>query len=874
MIKLQNVSKVYENGTVAINDLSLELQGTGMVAITGTSGCGKSTLINLLSFNDIATGGQITYNDKNYNEIDKSELTLKFGYIYQDFKLIDNLTAYQNIMIGHELALCEVDYDLVLSIAKDLGIDDILDEKVYSLSGGQMQRVAIARALVRNPEVIFADEPTGNLDSNNSINVYNILRKLSEEKLVVIVSHDEEISTWADRVITLEDGQIISDKPGKSVSFVRVDKEEKTAEEEDIEEILLKQKNIKSKKTSTFFSYKNKPTIKHKTNRLSGKSSLALSIAMLNKDIVKKVFLTIVMVILISFMTLSCAMTFATIEKTMANAINLNDGQKIFAVKPKIEKPDYIISGQDMMEFDRILNDSNLAYYEIATGEVISNNWGSMYPNNDSIEQVVYYATMDIANMQNAIFTDDLNKIGINIIKGKAPSSKDEIAISKSYYDYLVYYKNFAIDIDDYTLDILFTENNILNNNNVYDIFGVKICGVFDDKNTLDTSLKNKKISDLKEDESESYQKLLEEEINTNPLINLVIKCEEAKEDWKFFSGVNSYTKMTIENCFGVQNSDYYFNYAPLNSATLNYYNLPMELLSSNLNKNEILINKSTLDKINTYISSRYSDAEEIAEGSILPMSIVQMATMGNSQYFPDKIYVTEQIKIAEVVDGTQNIDGIIFMSDQTYQNFNVVKKYSEKRLISGEHINSSSLKKLNKNFAKFVDEKFTSYTNNYVVYQIINCPMTKANDYGFIYICQQYLCVPLMLLTIAMAIGIIVVFYFDFVKTKAKDLLILKSLGAKTYDFFSIYGIFSVVLMIIQMIFGLLFGNLLIYLINGFGSSVSSYNGVFSIFYLDAASWVFTIFAIIIINVVSLVISLAGINNKNLRKSFQKLKK
>ena len=204
MIKLQNVSKVYENGTVAINDLSLELQGTGMVAITGTSGCGKSTLINLLSFNDIATGGQITYNDKNYNEIDKSELTLKFGYIYQDFKLIDNLTAYQNIMIGHELALCEVDYDLVLSIAKDLGIDDILDEKVYSLSGGQMQRVAIARALVNNPDIILADEPTGSLDSYNKKIVCDLLKKMQQEgKTIVVVTHDDYLKQYADRIINI-----------------------------------------------------------------------------------------------------------------------------------------------------------------------------------------------------------------------------------------------------------------------------------------------------------------------------------------------------------------------------------------------------------------------------------------------------------------------------------------------------------------------------------------------------------------------------------------------------------------------------------------------------------------------------------------------
>ena len=220
MIKLEKVSKVYENSTVALSDISLQLPKKGMVAIIGTSGSGKSTLLNLLSDNDFATDGKITYLDKTYNEIGKDQLISQFGYIYQDFKLIDNLTAYQNIMIGHELKESNLDYDFVINIATELGIKDILDEKVYSLSGGQMQRVAIARAIVRNPKVIFADEPTGNLDNSNSVNVYNILRKLAKDKLVVIVTHDSKIATWADRVITLSDGQIVSDVVGDRKSVV------------------------------------------------------------------------------------------------------------------------------------------------------------------------------------------------------------------------------------------------------------------------------------------------------------------------------------------------------------------------------------------------------------------------------------------------------------------------------------------------------------------------------------------------------------------------------------------------------------------------------------------------------------------------------
>lgn len=211
MISLKNVYKVYENGTVAVRNVSLEFPRIGMVAIVGKSGCGKSTLLNLLSNNDQPSKGALLYEGKPYGEYGRDVLIKDFAYIYQDFKLIDNLTAYQNIRIGHELANKDIDNDFMLAIAEKLGISKILDEKVYSLSGGQMQRVAIARALARRPKVIFADEPTGNLDSKNSVKVYELLKEISKAILVVIVSHDKSISTYADKMIELHNGRVVGE---------------------------------------------------------------------------------------------------------------------------------------------------------------------------------------------------------------------------------------------------------------------------------------------------------------------------------------------------------------------------------------------------------------------------------------------------------------------------------------------------------------------------------------------------------------------------------------------------------------------------------------------------------------------------------------
>ncbi|MDE6967366.1 MAG: ATP-binding cassette domain-containing protein, partial [Clostridia bacterium] len=435
-------------------------------------------------------------------EFGKEMLINEFGYIYQDFKLIDNLTVYQNILLGQELATTGIDYDYLIEIADELGITDILDHKVYSLSGGQMQRVAIARAIVRRPKVIFADEPTGNLDSYNSINVYNILRDLADDILVVIVTHDTEITKWADRVITLEDGKVVSDNPNIPNFEEKELSTEEVREEDDIQEILLKQKAIKGKKINAFFSYKKQPKATQNVARLSGKSSLGLSISLLNKDVVKKIFLTIVMVLLIALMTLSTSMSFATTEKTMANAINMSaKGKKIFGLEVFVENIQKSITLKDISEMDRLLEENNLNFYKVGTGEVIADSWKNMQIAKSEAVDTAYYINMNVANIENAIFVDNPTEIGVDIILGKAPASQNEIAISKSYYDYLLHYKKFKVNVREIDYEITFDKDIV---GKTITPFNIVISGVFDDKNAIDEKWKTKTIDSLNATQNEN----------------------------------------------------------------------------------------------------------------------------------------------------------------------------------------------------------------------------------------------------------------------------------------------------------------------------------------------------------------------------------
>ena len=228
MIKIDRLNKYYNKGRRneihVINNTSLSLPDTGLVALLGPSGCGKTTLLNAIGGLDKVNNGNIYINDKKITTIfsgRKDKLrNLKVGYIFQDYKLIDNKSVYDNIamplrMIGikdKEEVKKRVNY-----ILERLGMYRYRYRPCGMLSGGERQRVGIARALVKNPDIILADEPTGNLDSKNTIEIMNIIKSISKDKLVILVTHEVELAKfYATRIIELLDGSVIKDYENKN----------------------------------------------------------------------------------------------------------------------------------------------------------------------------------------------------------------------------------------------------------------------------------------------------------------------------------------------------------------------------------------------------------------------------------------------------------------------------------------------------------------------------------------------------------------------------------------------------------------------------------------------------------------------------------
>ena len=221
ILRCENIRKVYGSGSnqiVALDHINLSVQKGEFVTIVGASGSGKSTLLHILGSVDKPTEGNVLIDGTNISTMNRTETAIfrrrKVGLIYQFYNLIPTLTVRKNILMPLMLDKYKPNPEYFDQIVYSLGIEDKLEALPSQLSGGQQQRVAIARSLLYRPALLLADEPTGNLDRKNGKEIIDLL-KLSNRNLdqtILLITHDEKIALEADRIITIEDGNIVSDQ--------------------------------------------------------------------------------------------------------------------------------------------------------------------------------------------------------------------------------------------------------------------------------------------------------------------------------------------------------------------------------------------------------------------------------------------------------------------------------------------------------------------------------------------------------------------------------------------------------------------------------------------------------------------------------------
>ncbi|MHA1837199.1 MAG: ABC transporter ATP-binding protein [Candidatus Heimdallarchaeota archaeon] len=221
VLKAYNLTKKYNEGlpsmVTAIEDLTFGIESGRMIAIAGPSGSGKSTLLNILGCMDSTTTGQAYIDGVEITGLSERDLSKirknKIGFVFQDFLLIPTLSAIENVLLPLiPDGISKLDREKALAILKQVGLEDRANHKPKELSGGEKQRVAIARALINNPKIIFADEPTGNLDTTTGDEIIAVFRQLNKTLgvTIVVVTHDREVMEKMDLILNLKDGKIVN----------------------------------------------------------------------------------------------------------------------------------------------------------------------------------------------------------------------------------------------------------------------------------------------------------------------------------------------------------------------------------------------------------------------------------------------------------------------------------------------------------------------------------------------------------------------------------------------------------------------------------------------------------------------------------------
>ncbi len=426
MISLKSVSKVFEINKknniriVALDDITLSFAQTGLVAVVGKSGSGKTTLLNLLGGIDKPSDGDIFYNGKSLNTYKESELNVyrnnDVSFIFQEFNLLNDYSVIENIRLACRLqgkSKDEVENNARLAL-ESVSLSDLAERSIDSLSGGQQQRVAIARAIARDSKIILCDEPTGNLDSKTSSEIFELLKEISKERLVIVVTHDKDFATeYADRYIVLLDGKIIDDQ---------------------------------NKSSSIAISSANISNNKRKYGGISFKDSMKMIVNNIKKSIFGNIIVLLLLIASIALTTVFTSLSMYDEQDALVNTLKHNNQGLIQITKyidyPReeydpVNKEYYIKHGPVLFYEDANMDDLD---YLMDLTEGNADFYKSYFFNKniqDFTESFIYTDrtafSYDAYCFREAVAIPDFDKLNMKLKYGTMPQNDDEILI----YDYM-----------------------------------------------------------------------------------------------------------------------------------------------------------------------------------------------------------------------------------------------------------------------------------------------------------------------------------------------------------------------------------------------------------------------------------------------------
>ncbi len=809
MIEIKNLTKIYKSKkglkTTAINNINLKIANKGMLFITGKSGSGKSTLLNLLGGLDDITEGQILINGHDISKFTKDEYdsyrNTYIGFIFQEFNILEQYNVYENIELSKKLQNQNIKKEDIDKLLDRLGLNNLGSRKISELSGGQKQRIAIARALIKDPFIILADEPTGNLDRKSSEQIFNILKEISKEKLVIVVSHDlQSALKYGDRIIEIEDGNIINDS-------LPTDKIETNP-------FVLKKSKLPLQYAlkMAFSSFKNKPF------------KLCMTI-----------LLTTISLIFMGF-TFNCMI----FDKTMLIVNTMKENNDYVY---NVEKA---ISSYSGMYEPLNLEEDDIDYIKNKINDKFSLSY-NLYDNSQLLNFEFGENNLDIpfyTNYFSPKFVELNDSRILNKIIGSEPKENNEIVVHKYFADYII---KFGIKTSNDELYFPKDYDDIINSKKQIKLGQNKviITGIIDDNNTMFEDIKNETIVD--DEELMLYLQKYKNKANdfyvkgfTNSAILgaskekcldfMYIKKKNLIED-----GIESGNIKTLNNEIDAITKD---GIKSINSLEKNEIIISIDKLQS--------FNKTMENEINEYFKENrnltYNDALAKYIEQYLKNNDI---TLYLNYYGMYNMEEDIQVKVIGV-----SLDDISYVSEKYLEEIEPITK-----LISSVKIFDNNTNNLTNSFKNLVFKPINNLDGTYYNYSI-----NAGVDSDISNVISTYKALNIYILIISLVFILFTFLLFsNFIYLSIsyckKEIGILRALGARNKDVIKIFGYESLTIGILSWIISIIGWVIVCSVLNKslFGKLYYTLNGIVTHPLVPILMFIYVIVIVIIITAVSI---------------------
>ena len=787
MIEIKNLSKTYKSkksiDTKAINNINFTLGDKGLVFILGKSGSGKSTLLNLLGGLDMPDKGEIIVDGKNICNLSNKELdsyrNSYVGFIFQEFNLLDEFNVYENIDLSLKLQNLD-DKEAIKNILKDVDLKDLGSRNINELSGGQKQRVSIARALIKKPKLLLCDEPTGNLDRKSSEQIFNILKNISKDELVLVVSHDSESAlNYADRIIRIEDGEVIEDN-----------------------------KPVKSKKQEK--------SIDFKTSKLPLSYIFKMAYSYIMDKPFRLVLTILLTMITLSFMCFAVNVYLFNDTSLLVNTVTSNNFNNLNIEHRNI----YIDENGNRQERILELDESDIKYLENLTNKKANNKY-SLSENGNSLSFEFGQITKDYLENKamnktpegfSFISLKDNNMIK-NII-GSYPKLDNEIVVHKFFADAMI-----AFGIKDINNELYFPSSyeEIVSSNKKIKLgtHAVKIVGIVDD----DRHLFNRAI-----EAGEFWSTNLERFYNENyyKKSSLIYVTEDFINNIKLSNELDlsvlklEYNNITSENI-------------KLLNENISYIDLNTNISKINkLNTDEIIL---SIDNMKMFFKD-YNDNLDNYLKKYSNLSYNQILINYSKEYIKNHD-LNDKINLVKngVNSRTDELKIIgISLNDYNYISNNYLNIYSNnKKTITSTYININDKKTLKKVF----DELDILYSRTYffpdIKYIVSFDNSQRVSMVIYVYNMIKNYLFYLSLIFVCFAALLMLNFISNSITSVKKQIGILRSIGTKNKDVIKIFACETLIISLISVLFGIIIWLIECKLLNNsmFGGEFFILNGI-----------------------------------------------